>query len=131
MNKLEKMIIRMFCVEDYSGNKQKLALDIKEYLDHNYKSVTGNKELADIFGFVPAYLRDVFRSKYEKSPMEYLQELRLECARKMLAQELKLPVKEIARAVGFNDALYLSKVFRRKFGITPSEYRNQVKNNET
>ena len=49
----------------------------------------------------------------------------------MLAQELKLPVKEIARAVGFNDALYLSKVFRRKFGITPSEYRNQVKNNET
>ena len=114
-----------------SGNKQKLALDIKEYLDHNYKSVTGNKELADIFGFVPAYLRDVFRSKYEKSPMEYLQELRLECARKMLAQELKLPVKEIARAVGFNDALYLSKVFRRKFGITPSEYRNQVKNNET
>ena len=38
---------------------------------------------------------------------------------------------KIARAVGFNDALYLSKVFRRKFGITPSEYRNQVKNNET
>ena len=28
-DKLEKMIIRMFCVEDYSGNKQKLALDIK------------------------------------------------------------------------------------------------------
>lgn len=129
--KLEKMIVRMFCVEDHSGNKQKLALDIKEYLDFNYQSVTGNKELAEIFGFVPAYLRDVFRSKYEKSPMEYLQELRLEYVRKMLVQELKLPVKEIARAVGFNDALYLSKVFRRKFGVTPSEYRNQVKNNET
>lgn len=125
--RLEKLILKIFYVGDCGKNKEKLALDIKEYLDFNYQSVTGNKELAEIFGFVPAYIRDVFRSKYEKSPMEYLQELKLENARKLLVQESKLPVREIALSAGFRDALYFSKVFRKKFGITPSEYRNQVK----
>ena len=46
--------------------------------------------MADIFGYVPAYLRDVFRSKYEKSPMEYLQELRVRMCKENVGTGTKI-----------------------------------------
>jgi transcriptional regulator GlxA family with amidase domain len=36
-----------------------------------------------------------------------------------------MPVNEIARAVGFSDARYFSRVFGQAEGVTPTEYRNR------
>lgn len=56
------------------------------------------------------------------SPLEYLRGLRFRKATEMLNSD-EYSIASIAYATGFNDAHYFSKAFKKKFGMTPSEYR--------
>lgn len=67
-------------------------------------------------------LRRIFAEGLGVTPMAYLQTLRLNRARDLLAKTT-LGVKEVAARVGYADALYFSKAFRRAHGRTPSEVR--------
>lgn len=58
------------------------------------------------------------------SPLEYVHTLRLEEAKQLLEASAK-PVEEIANDVGYEDASFFSRLFRRKVGITPAQYRRR------
>lgn len=55
----------------------------------------------------------------------YLIKLRLFLASQMLA-ETSIPVSEVINRVGFNDVVHFSRIFRKKFGYSPSEYRQKI-----
>ena len=57
------------------------------------------------------------------SPQEFLINLRLEKAARMLSGT-KDPVGDIAAMVGYTDALAFSKAFKKKYGETPTDFRN-------
>ena len=59
---------------------------------------------------------------------EYLTELRIRQAKKILRQNLS--VREVAAAVGFQDAKYFSEIFVKRTGYVPSEYRRALLNGE-
>lgn len=59
--------------------------------------------------------------------MEYLTAYRIERAVELL-QQTDIPVREIAVRVGYTDANYFTKVFKRHLGVTPTEYRNHNAN---
>ena len=61
-----------------------------------------------------------------KSPIRYLIELRMKDAGKRLL-ESEYPVCAIAQTVGYKDALYFSKEFKKRFGVSPSKYREMNK----
>lgn len=67
-----------------------------------------------------------FQSCMQKTPFEYLLEYRVEMSKKLL-QDTKLSVMEAASRTGFSSAAYYGKVFRRLCGMTPGEYRKQVR----
>lgn len=69
--------------------------------------------------------RKVFKQQTGMPPHQYLLDLRMEKARSLLAAG-DLPVKAIAVEAGFESAFYFSKIFRKKMGITPVEYRKQT-----
>jgi transcriptional regulator GlxA family with amidase domain len=67
-----------------------------------------------------------FQSHFGKSPSDYLREVRVEYARKLLSST-RLPADKIARQVGLANGDRLSKLFRRCVGMSPSEYRSRYR----
>lgn len=58
------------------------------------------------------------------SPLDYVHTLRLEDAKQML-EAGELPIEAIALEVGYQDAGFFSRLFRRKVGLTPAQYRRR------
>ncbi|MFK7968951.1 MAG: ATP-binding protein [Bacteroidia bacterium] len=57
------------------------------------------------------------------SPKQYLQEMRLQQARDLLVQGRFATIKEVCHSIGLNDVRYFSDVYKKRFGINPSEAR--------
>ncbi|MGM7636605.1 helix-turn-helix domain-containing protein [Bacillus sp. Hm123] len=70
----------------------------------------------------------VFRRHAGMGPAEYLLKYRLNRAEEMLFTS-SVPVQQIAQAVGFTDPFYFSRVFKKQFGISPTNYREKFINN--
>lgn len=68
----------------------------------------------------------LFRTAYGLSPYQYIQHLRLEKARGLLADSL-LPVADIAISLGFDNSQSFSRLFYQRMGLYPTEYRLQAK----
>lgn len=65
-----------------------------------------------------------FKQATGLSPLHYIQKLRLERAREAL-ELTRTPVEDIARAVGYQDASFFRRVFKRELELTPIEYRKR------
>src|SRR5215469_4695418 len=92
---------------------------------HNeFASDVNMKLLAEEHGVGYSWFRHAFAVHTGLSPHQYLLELRLVRARKLLA-ETNLSIKEIAMQTGFGDEFYFSRLFRQKLNLTPSQWRNR------
>lgn len=80
------------------------------------------RQLAESVYLSERHFRRLFEKVYGLSPLEYLLELRLTAAGRLLSSETA-SVTEIAMACGFSDGNYFSRVFRRKYGMPPTAYR--------
>jgi len=107
---------------EQSVKQPKLIDNIEEYLKMNYRKNITNTVLSKEFGFVPSYISHRFRKYNGVSPGEYLTNYRIEKAKMIMQEKPDLLVKEIADMVGFRDAYYFSKTFKKKTGIWPTEY---------
>ena len=76
------------------------------------------------------HFRRLFEKVYGVSPSDYLLELRLRTAGRLLISE-SASVTEVAMACGFSDGNYFSRVFRRKYGMPPTAYRALRGKNQT
>jgi transcriptional regulator GlxA family with amidase domain len=65
-----------------------------------------------------------FRIATGMSPLEYVHTLRLEEAKQMLEATAE-PIEAIANEVGYEDAAFFSRLFRRKVNLTPAQYRRR------
>lgn len=70
----------------------------------------------------PNYLRQLFKQQIGKTFVEYLTQLRIEAAMKLLNNPT-LKIQEVSEKVGYNDARYFTFCFKKYCQITPSEYR--------
>lgn len=105
------------------GTKDKMQLvnQIREYLDANYRKNITNQMLAVRFGFVASYLSSIFKEYYKTTPSDYMVHKRMEEAKYLLASGEE-KIKDVAAAVGYEDPLYFSKVFKRYAGVSPKEF---------
>jgi AraC-like DNA-binding protein len=78
--------------------------------------------LAALAGLSPSRYSALVRSRMGCAPKEYLKRLRMRRAAELL-KTTDVPVKTIAREVGFGDALHFSRVFRQAHGRSPRAYR--------
>lgn len=72
------------------------------------------------------YLSKLFKEEKNQNYITYLTDLRMEKARELL-QQGHISIKEVSAATGFNDQNYFSRIFRNKFGVTPTEFRDGAK----
>lgn len=71
----------------------------------------------------PSYLSTVFKKSAGISVNQYITKLRMEKSKEFLKND-QLTLTEIAERIGYQDAFYFSRVFKRYFGVSPSAYRN-------
>lgn len=98
---------------------------ITSYLDTKYQHSIRLGDVAKLVEMTPAYLSHFFSKNIGISFQEYLNNLRFEHALRQI--DRKLPLRDIAEGSGFSDPKYMTKMFVKKTGMTPSEYRNRFK----
>ncbi|MNN81660.1 HTH-type transcriptional activator RhaS [compost metagenome] len=100
-----------------------LASAISFIEDHYLEQVT-LEQIASRSDISVRHLNRIFRAYYQTSPIAYLQRLRLDRACTLLKQT-NLSVTEISYECGFNDSNYLTRQFKRTFGMSPKSFRNK------
>lgn len=96
-----------------------------EYIEKNYASHISLETLARLTGLSPKYFCRCFRAIVHRSPIDYLNYYRVECAGFFLATT-DMTVAEIAQQCGFSDSSFFIKQFRKYKNTTPRKYRTGV-----
>lgn len=109
---------------DQDVNKNHLLIQqCKKYIDEHYKEELSLDMLAQKFYFNPSYLSNLFKMYAGMSYSEYLTTVRIEKAQNLLRQSSS-KVYVIASEVGYSDATYFIKIFKKKVGVSPYKYRH-------
>lgn len=93
----------------------------KQYIEEHYTQELTSQLLAQAADFSPKYFNDLFKKKYGKSALDYATELRLQQAKRLMA-ESGAKLREIAHQVGYADEFYFSRKFKKMIGIPPALY---------
>jgi two-component system response regulator YesN len=105
------------------GEKQHVAQVIEKNLANPDFSLTA---LAEQMGFSSGYMSTLFKKLFRVSFQDYIVSLRLERAKlQLLASDKK--VYEISADAGFDNPNYFSSSFKKKFGMSPLQYRERIK----
>ena len=137
---LQKMCLKMFRVfKAQSGasgevvvvtgvNEQIEALvrNVMAYIDSNYTQDISLQTIAGKFGVNYSYLSRVLNRQMGISFAEYLTNKRLKKACQLLEDTL-LQIAEISKEVGFVDYHYFTRTFKKYYGVTPTQYRDEVR----
>lgn len=99
------------------------------YLENNYISDISSAELAEMIHVKECMFRRAFKSEKGMSPVQYRNMLRLKKAKEMLASG-EFSVLETAVTVHFDDPGYFSKLFKRRYHVSPSECIPKVRRRE-
>lgn len=75
-----------------------------------------------MIGISRAYLNHLFKKEYNMSAQEFLIDFRMRKAAYLLTNTDQ-PVKEVAQNAGYRDALVFSKAFKKRFTVSPQNYR--------
>ncbi len=115
-----------FQSSDDSLHHDELVLDAQQWLQSNlHRSVT-IAELAREMDCAGSTLARRFKQATGKSPLAYLQARRIANARELLSTA-NLSVGEVAWQVGLHDTSYFTSLFKRHLGLTPAQYRRNVR----
>ena len=93
-----------------------------EFIREHYEEPISLQDAADAAEVNPAYLSYLFKQEMKIGFSNYVQELRIDCAKKLLSGT-NCRVKDAALRSGFGDYHYFSKTFKKITGMSPAEYR--------
>ncbi|UOF89284.1 AraC family transcriptional regulator [Fodinisporobacter ferrooxydans] len=112
-------LVKTHAISGYSSLIQKAV----RFLDVHYSKPFDLKHLAEYCFVHPAHLSRQFKKETGMTITEFLQKKRIEEAKLILKTDYT-SIDEIAGYVGFDDAGYFTRIFKKIEGITPTEYRN-------
>lgn len=106
--------------------------EIRKYAKKIEKNIAKDFSLEEISaetGLTQAKLQEGFKLLYNKTVTEYIRHARLELARDYIANT-EMNISEVVYSIGFTSRSYFSKIFKEKFGLSPSEFKNSKRNAE-
>lgn len=95
------------------------------YIDANFTEQFSLSDLAEKYGCSPNHFIKKFKEKTGYTPIKYLALKKIDASKKLL-ETTTFPISEIMEKVGFYDASYFSKLFKKTVGYSPREYRDNL-----
>ncbi|HYF47961.1 MAG TPA: AraC family transcriptional regulator [Planctomycetota bacterium] len=96
------------------------------FMEQNFRRPIQNAEIAASAQLSKDHFKRVFRKAIGMPPLQYLIRLRIQEARRLLALDPALPVKEACRRAGFGSSKHFASLFRRHFNVTPRKFRESA-----
>lgn len=104
--------------------EEQIALDAYQYLENNYSTAT--LEALSAKSMQPSYyISRLFKRYFQMTFTECLQMIRMIAAAGLLVSTSR-PVEEIAADVGYENSSYFHQIFKRRYGMTPKQYRDKA-----
>lgn len=110
----------------YGGMHKGIQMAVA-YVYKHYAEDISLTDIAEYAGLSENYFSNLFKKEMKENLVSFVNQVRIEKARKLLENQ-NLKVNEIAEAVGFRNATYLSTMFKKLTGVSISDYKNQMKN---
>ncbi|MGG2198281.1 MULTISPECIES: AraC family transcriptional regulator [Paenibacillus] len=98
----------------------------KSYIRERFTEEVSLEEVADFVHLNPHYFSKIFKQQVGETFIDFVTGLRIDKAKALIASE-QLSLKEVCYEVGYKDPNYFSRVFKKVTGVTPTEYRSQIK----
>ena len=119
--------VHMKDVEPNDIMSTSVAYQVANYIEKNYYNPIKIDTLAQNLHMSRNHLYSLFKQEYLVSPQEFLISYRIEKAKKLLVnKQIHTSIKEIALSVGFENPLYFSRLFHKRTGMSPSEFRKKA-----
>ena len=116
-----------FGLDRIGSQEEDLADAVELYLKENFRQPYSLESLAAAFGRKAAYLLRLYRRIKGSTPTQDLIRLRIEKAKRLLSGHPQMEVKQVALAVGYEDALYFSRLFKKETGQNPTTFRDSMR----
>ncbi|MFC4100602.1 response regulator [Paenibacillus xanthanilyticus] len=108
--------------EQVAGGGDRAIEVALQYMKTHYHADLSLEKVASVVYLNPVYFSQLFKQKTGSGFKEYVIQLRLEQAKQLL-QNPKLKLAEVCERIGYQDMRHFSQVFRKKYAVTPTEYR--------
>ena len=105
-----------------SSEKRNMVQSIVEYMEKSYKEEISLDTIAKNMYVSPVYISKIFKEEVGDSPINYLIKIRLAKAEELL-KESTMSIKAVAKSVGYSDAYHFSKLFKKYYGVSPSQVK--------
>ena len=99
---------------------------VQIYIKNNYQKNLTQDFIASLFYLNRSYLSTAFRKKTGVKFIDYLNDVRIEAAEALLEKSDK-KMSYIASAVGYDNVKYFFRIFKKRVGLTPEEYRQRLR----
>ena len=108
------------------SDRNALVMDhVRKYMEDNYMSDLSLDSVSEILHISPAYLSAQFKKYQKMNFLDCLTELRINAAKELLADPFR-SAAEVASMVGYEDASYFARAFKKRTGMTPTQYRKEA-----
>lgn len=98
---------------------------VRRYMEDNYMFDLSLDSVSEILHISPAYLSAQFKKYQKMNFLDCLTELRINAAKQLLTDPLR-SAAEVASMVGYEDASYFARAFKKRTGMTPTQYRREA-----
>lgn len=95
---------------------------VKVYMEHNYQKDLTQDFIASLFYLNRSYLSTLFRQRTGMKFVDYLNDVRIEKSKDILVNTNR-KMYQVSRAVGYDNPKYFFRIFKKKVGLTPEQYR--------
>lgn len=133
MNETYMEMIKEYCSLCRNYSNRHYSRDVQRIMDYilfNLSDSLTPDEIAQAVNFSPSYISRKFKEEAGIPLMAYITEQRIRVAKRLL-QETHMSIKEIAVYIGIPDWNYFTKLFKKSVGLTPTDYKKQLKNGES
>lgn len=115
-------------IQQENANDHSLSRKVEKYILENYNDPDLNISItSQYFALTPAYLSSAYKKQTGESLLEYINKVRIDNAKRLLTENYS--VAEVSEMAGFRDSGTFIRVFKKKVGMTPGQYKKEKSEN--